>query len=96
MRRVLHGDISAVACVLYPLPKSDRSGMLARLFAQADAAEIYRKYHRSLHPVWGDGSLMSAALTYPHGCEPFLDDPDYAACMAMIFTALSAQKPATC
>ncbi len=96
MRRVLHGDVSAVACVLYPLQKSDRAGLLASLFAQADAAEIYRTRHRGLHPVWGDGSLMSAALAYPHTSEPFLDDPDYAACMAMIFTALAALKPATC
>lgn len=92
MRRVLHGDVSAVACVLYQVGGACREALLARLFTQAAAADAYRKRHKSLHPVWGDGSLMSVALNQPHLAEPFLDEPDYAACMAMVFNALAAQS----
>jgi hypothetical protein len=31
---------------------------------------------------------MSAALARPCAREPFLEDPDYAACMAMVLAAL--------
>ena len=34
---------------------------------------------------------MSAALARPQAREPFLDDPDYAACMVMVFEALIAR-----
>lgn len=91
MRRVLHGDVSAAACVLKLLPKTARHANLLHMMAQADAADAYRQQHQKLHRIWGDGSLMSAALQRPHAAEPLLDDPDYAACMALVFDALVAR-----
>ncbi|OOY12605.1 hypothetical protein BMG00_01780 [Thioclava marina] len=33
-----------------------------RLFDEAHAADLYRKRLGRLHPIWGDGTLMAAAL----------------------------------
>lgn len=92
MRRVLHGDVSAVACVLLLLPGRARAVALKRMLAEAEAADAYRIKHARLHPLWGNGSLMSAALVRPYAPEPFLDDADYAACMLMVFEALVARR----
>ncbi|MCP5039078.1 MAG: hypothetical protein GY945_15905 [Rhodobacteraceae bacterium] len=92
MRRVLHGDVSAAACVLFLLPEDHRQAALHKMLAEADAADAYRQCRGRLHPLWGNGSLMSAALARPHCAEPFLDDPDYAACMALVFTVLAKRR----
>ncbi len=92
MRRVLHGDVSAAACVLYLIPELDRKAALRRMLAEADAADTYRVGSGNLHPLWGNGSLMSVALARPYAPEPFLDEPDYAACMALVFEALVARN----
>ena len=42
------------------------------------------------HPT-ARADLMSAALAHPVAREPFLDDPDYAACMAEVFEGLVAR-----
>ncbi len=88
MRRVLHGDVSAAACVLLAHPPATRPALMRRLLAQAEAADRWRQAHGRAHPLWGNGSLMAAALTHPARGEPYLDDPDYAACMALVFEAL--------
>ncbi len=87
MRRVLPGDVSAAACVLLALPQAQRKAVMALMVGEADAADAYRQRTGQLHPHWGDGSLMSAALARSHVREPFLDDPDYAACMLLVFRA---------
>ncbi len=58
------------------------------MLAEADLADQYRRTTGKRHPLWGDGSLMSVALARPYAPEPALDNPDYAACMALIFEAL--------
>ncbi|HGG06649.1 MAG TPA: hypothetical protein ENK28_14415 [Aliiroseovarius sp.] len=88
MRPVLHGDISASACVLYLVPPAERGRVLRDMLAEADLADQFRRRTGKGHPLWGDGSLMSVALARPYAREPVLDNPDYAACMAMIFEAL--------
>ena len=91
MRRVLHGDVTAAARALLAAPPAGRAGLLARLLAEAEAADAYRLATGRAHPRWGTGSLMSAALARPVAREPFLDDPDYAACLIQVFAALVAR-----
>lgn len=91
MRRVLHGDVSATARALLAVPPEARGALAARLLREAGAADRFRLATGRAHPLWGNGSLMSAAMRYPRAREPYLDDPDYAACMAMLFEALIAQ-----
>lgn len=91
MRRVLPGDVSAAACVLLALAPEARPRVLARLLAEAETADAYRLETGRLHPLWGNGSLRAAALTRPRAAEPYWDDPEYAACMALVFEALVAR-----
>ncbi len=91
MRRVLHGDVTAAARALLAVAPEARGALLARLFAEAEAADAHRRATGLAHPDFGTGSLMSAALAHPVAREPWLDDPAYAACMARVFGALAAR-----
>lgn len=57
MRRVLAGDVLALAGVVMGRP--DTVSIALRLCAEAHAAHAYAKRHHRLHPLWGNGSLMS-------------------------------------
>ena len=105
MRRVLYGDVTAAARALLAAPPETRDRLLVRLFAEAEAADAHRRATGRAHPLYGTGSLMSAALAHTVAREPCLDDPAYAACMADVFEALVARagqgpqrgpKPAQC
>lgn len=91
MRPVLHGDVVAAACALLAVPDQARAGLIRKLIAQAELADRHRLRTGRAHPVWGTGSLMSAAMARPRRDEPYLDDKDYAACMAEVFHALIAR-----
>lgn len=91
MRPVLHGDVVSAARVLLAAGPDRRANLLARMLSEADAADAHRLRTGKAHPVWGTGSLMSAALTRARAKEPYLDDPDYAGCFAMVFDALVAR-----
>ena len=58
------------------------------MLAEAETADAFRRETGRLHPLFGNGSLMGAALSRARAPEPFLDDPEYASCMAMVFDAL--------
>lgn len=88
MRPVMHGDVVAAARFLYALPEQNRYRALRRLMQQAEDADFYRRQTGKVHPAFGDGSLMTAALAKSPPSEPALDDRDYCGCMAMVFEAL--------
>jgi hypothetical protein len=88
MRPVLHGDVVAAARVLYALPSKCRDGAMAHLLRNADLADRHRQRTGRAHPLWGDGSLMTAALAAAPPPEPRLDDAEYCGCMALVFDAL--------
>jgi hypothetical protein len=91
MRPVLHGDVAVAGRVLLAAPPPARAALLARMLREADLADAWRQTTGRAHPVWGGGSLMAAAMARPRAPEPFLDDPDYAACLALVFEALVAR-----
>jgi len=84
----MHGDLVAAARVLFGLPAARRNAAIGQLLRQAGWADRHRRKTGKLHPIWGDGSLMSAALNRRPGPEPSLDDPVYCACMALVLDAL--------
>ena len=88
MRPMGHGDMSAAGCALLSVAPAARAELLNRMLTEAEAADAYRRDTGRVHPLWGNGSLMSVAMVRPRRREPFLDDPDYAACLAMIFDAV--------
>lgn len=94
MRPVAHGDLSAAGCALLSVAPAARAELLHRMLTEAEAADAFRRDTGRVHPLWGNGSLMSVAMVRPRRREPFLDDPDYAACLAMILDALIARAGA--
>lgn len=95
MRPVMHGDLTAAARHLLALPDALRAPQCARLIAQADAADRYRKRFGRAHPAWGNGTLMAAARQHPLPREPRLNDPDYALCLILVLTQLRSRYAAT-
>ncbi len=89
MRPPGHGDLIAAARVLRLRPVHLRRWCLLRLFAEADAADARGVAGRGMHPIWGDGSLMTAALR--RGAVPDFGptDPDYCRCLALVADALA-------
>ncbi|KAA8614017.1 DUF7742 family protein [Salipiger aestuarii] len=88
MRPVLHGDLVAGARALLCVPRGLRWRAARDLVAQADAADRYRRRLCRIHPDWGNGTLMAAALGRPHAPERRLDDPDYADCLILVLEAV--------
>ena len=93
MRRVLLCDAVSVARVLLALAPDLRPLALRRIWAEAGAAEAYRRRTGRMHPIWGDGSLSAAALRRPAVQEPRLDDTEYLDCLIAVLTRLRADHP---
>lgn len=62
MRPVLHGDLVALAAAIGAQEPGARDQLALRLISRAHAADLYRKRTGRAHPLWGNGSLMSAVL----------------------------------
>lgn len=92
MRRLLHGDLTAVACALLSVSAGGRAALLSAILTHAEEADAHRQETGRAHPRWGDGSLMALALPLKRASEPFLDDPDYAACVIMVLEAVQRQR----
>lgn len=88
MRPVLHGDVAAAARALLSVPEMDQRASMLEMLEHASVADAYYKRFGRGHPVWGNGSLMAAALCYDRAAEPFLDDPSYCRCWVVVFEAL--------
>ncbi|CUH47898.1 DUF7742 family protein [Ruegeria atlantica] len=88
MRPVLHGDVSAAARVLLNAPPSDRERLCTRMINEAELADIYVGHTGRLHPLFGNGSLMTVARTRPLANEPSFDDLKYCQCFEMVLRCL--------
>ena len=89
MRPPGHGDVIAAARVLRMLPARFRRCCLARLLAEARAADDWCLARGGLHPCWGDGSLMAAALRRGEVPDFGPRDHDYCACLALVAETLA-------
>ena len=88
MRRVTHADLVAVARHLVACPQHRRLTVLEHLLSRAQAADMYRRAFRRVHPCWGDGTLGAAAWHGDLPCEPALSDRDYMSCLALVLMRL--------
>ncbi len=84
MRAVLMGDVIAAARVLAPWPAPCRAKLLWRMTQEATRADAHRHRTGRMHPIWGDGSLMAAALRRSAPPEPWLDDDGYRAAIILV------------
>lgn len=64
MRPVIYNDVLAAVAVAAAAPPDQHGPIIASLIREADLAEVYRRRYQSAHPVFGDGSLMTAALRH--------------------------------
>ena len=88
MRRVLMGDVIAAARAMAAAPPARRGWVLDRICREATRAEAHRQLTGRMHPIWGDGSLMAAALRRPCRPEPGLEDDDYRLAMIEVLEAI--------
>jgi hypothetical protein len=95
MLPVLHGDLSWGARALLAAPPDQRAALARSLLACAERAGRHVRRRGALHPQWGDGSLMAVAGTLPRAREPFIDDPDYCACLITLLRAIARHKDVT-
>lgn len=91
MRPLLPGDIVAAARVLMSCADAERDGRARQLLHEADAADRLRKDTGRAHALWGNGTLMAAALRHDPPPEPGLDDPDYLDCLIRVLLAVRAR-----
>ena len=89
MRPVLHGDVSNAARALLYVPEMFRADLCERMILECEAADSYVSRVGRLHPLWGNGSLMSAARKRMLADEPTFDDVEYCACFEMVLRQLS-------
>lgn len=88
MRALTHGDVVAAARVLMGFAEADHGAVARRLIAEARWADSWRKRNGRAHPLWGDGSLMAAALLRRPGPEPSMNDARWLGCLAAVLEAL--------
>jgi len=89
MRAVGLGDLAAAAGALLAEAPARRPALAARLVAEARAAEVCRRASGRSHPVWGNGTLMAAALARPQA--PLVPgDPAGLAALALVLAAVRA------
>lgn len=84
----MHADVVAAARALLAVPRGDRAALAARMLAEAEAADRWRRRLRRRHPLWGDGTLAAVAAGRRQAPEPWLGDAEYCDCMLHVFEAL--------
>lgn len=86
---LMHTDVVAAARALLAQPAERRPWVLHRMLSEAASADLWRRRTGRMHPVWGDGSLMSVALRRPSRHEPPLSDPAWCRIVADVYLALA-------
>ena len=99
MQPVTLGDLAAAARVLLARPQAQRPAAMAALIARAEAADRLRRAEGRHHPLYGNGTLMAAALAHPRADPTHPGGEDFLACLALATEAAldharGAGKPA--
>jgi len=86
------GDAVAVARALLQCEEGRRPFVLAKILREACRANWHRRETGAFHPIWGDGSLMTAALRRSVVDEPLLDNADFRRCLIAVLEALDQPR----
>lgn len=88
MRPTLHGDISSAARALFGVPEAHRRRLCRRIIREAELADRFVSRTGKPHPVFGTGSLMSAARKRVLLAEPGFDNIDFCRCFEIVLQEL--------
>ncbi len=88
MRPVTMTDLAAAARVLLALPEARRAAGITALLARADCADRHRRTGGGVHPAYGNGTLLAAALVHPQADPATPGAADYLECLALVIDAL--------
>ncbi|WP_341213569.1 hypothetical protein [uncultured Limimaricola sp.] len=88
MRPILPGCLDRAMAALLAVPPGARPALAARLVTEARTADAWRKRQGRAHPLWGDGSLMSAALRHPARPLPPSLGPEARGALRQVLDAL--------
>jgi hypothetical protein len=91
MRTPLHGDVVAAARVLRVHRPEFRNWVLRRMLREADRANSRVRRGLPGHRIWGDGSLMTAALRRKPTAEPSLASRCYCESLALVYAVIAAR-----
>ncbi|WP_299792351.1 hypothetical protein [uncultured Marivita sp.] len=90
---VIYNDVLAAVSVVASVVPSRRHAVMVGLIADAERAARYRATHHAAHPVYGDGSLMAAALQYDrHGHISFQTQVGLEAWLCVLSALLERQS----
>lgn len=89
MRVPTHTDLIVLARVLRACPNEMRDWVARRILEEADSANRCLIAENVPHPVWGDGTLASAALRRGVPPQFSLSDPEYCLCLMSVARALA-------
>lgn len=70
MRPIGLGDLMAAAGALAAVAPPARAALMARLLAEAAAADAFCRREGRIHPDHGNGTLMAVALACPQAPLP--------------------------
>lgn len=88
MRPISIVDIEVAARVLLCVPPNGHADLMAELLQRADIADRYRKRLGRRHPVFGSGTLMSAAQNYPQSGRPAFIRKEMLQALSSVINAL--------
>lgn len=90
MRPVQLADIEVAARVLMAVGARQRVGIAAQLIERAALADQVRLATGKAHPLFGSGTLMSAATSLPSSPRPAFLGPDELQAIAIVINGLLA------
>jgi hypothetical protein len=77
------GDLLALTRACLQAPAEDCRPLARRILTEAGIAAGHREATGAAHPLFGDGSVASAALSRPCRREPPLTDAAFRRCLAI-------------
>lgn len=88
MRLPSGAELLLLARCLSRLPAGDRTAAAAELLRDADVAATFLLRNGTLHPLYGDGSLMARCHALSPPSEPMALDRDFLDCVVISCQAL--------
>ncbi|SFS08150.1 DUF7742 family protein [Yoonia litorea] len=91
MRPVTLADLEVAVRAIVRHPQEDREAFAVKLLGDAAIADSFRAKTGKLHPSFGAGTLMSAAMQHPLAARPEWAKPETLAALGFVLKGLDAK-----